>query len=236
MILQFDSLAVEVTRRCNMQCAHCLRGEAENVDINCAYIRKLLAKTDKIGTVTFTGGEPSLAVDKIRLFREICAEYGVDVYGFYVVTNGKEVTSEFLREMMEWYVYVADCGGDSDSCGLALSKDNFHEKIPDKNERLLRAMSFFREDKFSNFKDIPLLDLGRSRGLVSYQKRDPKYYGVAIERDGNNILFEDTVTLTAEGNLLSDCDYEYDTMEDLAFGHVDDLEALLKLNQKEESV
>lgn len=30
----FDSLAVEATRRCNMHCAHCLRGEAENKDIS----------------------------------------------------------------------------------------------------------------------------------------------------------------------------------------------------------
>ena len=38
----FDSLAVEVTRRCNMHCAHCLRGEAENKDISYEVMDALL--------------------------------------------------------------------------------------------------------------------------------------------------------------------------------------------------
>lgn len=32
------SVFIEVTRRCNMCCAHCLRGDAENIDIQEKYM------------------------------------------------------------------------------------------------------------------------------------------------------------------------------------------------------
>lgn len=32
MKIAIDDLILEVTRRCNMCCLHCLRGEAENLD------------------------------------------------------------------------------------------------------------------------------------------------------------------------------------------------------------
>lgn len=31
--IEYDSLVLEVTRRCNMNCAHCIRGETENIDM-----------------------------------------------------------------------------------------------------------------------------------------------------------------------------------------------------------
>lgn len=33
MELCLESLVVEITRRCNMKCPHCLRGNAQRVDI-----------------------------------------------------------------------------------------------------------------------------------------------------------------------------------------------------------
>jgi len=46
------NLVIEVTRRCNMECEHCLRGEAENVDMDIKYIEKLFQKIDYISTLS----------------------------------------------------------------------------------------------------------------------------------------------------------------------------------------
>ena len=50
-----ENLCVEVTRKCNMKCAHCLRGDAQNMDINTCYIDTLLENVSGIGSITFTG-------------------------------------------------------------------------------------------------------------------------------------------------------------------------------------
>ena len=66
--MQVYSLILEVTRRCNMCCAHCLRGEAENIDMQKETIDKVLDLVDKIECVTFSGGEPSLNLPLIQYF------------------------------------------------------------------------------------------------------------------------------------------------------------------------
>lgn len=225
----FDELVIEVTRRCNMGCSHCLRGEAENVDMSFDKLSKLASVADNIGQVCFTGGEPSLAVMQMRFFRELCERRGIPVCGFYVVTNGKQVTKEFLMEMLSWYAYCIRCGADPECCGLALSKDPFHEKIPAENEQLLRGLSFFREDKMQDFKQYGLLDLGRARGVVSYRKRDPIRSGLSAEIvDDDAIAIESMLTMTVNGDLLTVCDYEYDDIEDVTVGNINDLNAFEK--------
>ena len=32
--VELNSMAIEVTRRCNMACPHCLRGEAQGINID----------------------------------------------------------------------------------------------------------------------------------------------------------------------------------------------------------
>lgn len=38
MEIYVNYLAIEVTRRCNMKCEHCLRGDAQNLDISTAVL------------------------------------------------------------------------------------------------------------------------------------------------------------------------------------------------------
>lgn len=40
--LQLNEFAIEITRKCNMKCAHCLRGEAQKRNIHKKYITKVL--------------------------------------------------------------------------------------------------------------------------------------------------------------------------------------------------
>ena len=42
--MKFDiqSLTLEVTRRCNLACEHCMRGDAQNVDMTYEMVDKIL--------------------------------------------------------------------------------------------------------------------------------------------------------------------------------------------------
>ena len=65
MSKRLDNIAIEVTRKCNMGCEHCLRGNAQNMDIDFGYIDSFLNDVSSIGTITFSGGEPALNVEAI---------------------------------------------------------------------------------------------------------------------------------------------------------------------------
>ena len=210
MKLCFDQLAIEVTRRCNMHCAHCLRGQAENKDLSPAYLHQLLDQTESIGSLTFTGGEPTLNLPIIEETLRYCKKNKIPVYDFYLVTNGKKITSRFLTLMIKWYAYCLECGGDGECSGVALSKDIYHEPINPHNETMLRGLGFYHpEDKQNDYDKYPPLNLGNARYLA--QTHEPlRLDEIDTEREGNNIRITDTtVTLTAEGDLLADCDYEY---------------------------
>ena len=68
-----SNLVVEVTRRCNMSCDHCLRGCGQNMDLQDKHIETLTSQLENgyISNITFSGGEPSLNVKAIESFQVI---------------------------------------------------------------------------------------------------------------------------------------------------------------------
>ena len=71
-------LVLEVTRRCNMCCAHCMRGDAQALDMNKDVIDRVIDMVDEIGYVVFTGGEPTLNLEIIRYFYDELKRRGKD--------------------------------------------------------------------------------------------------------------------------------------------------------------
>ena len=42
-----DYLSVEITRKCQLKCAHCMKGEAQNIDMSVEVIDKLLESVNQ---------------------------------------------------------------------------------------------------------------------------------------------------------------------------------------------
>lgn len=214
---EINELILELTRRCNMNCAHCLRGNAQALDMPEATIGAALFPfaVGSIGTIVFGGGEPSLNVNGILRALDVCKQLNISVNNFYVVTNGKTVSEEFLLAMMKWFIYCSSCNGgyDDDMNGLALSKDCFHEDIPAENETLLRAFSFFREDKFTDWDSLNggLINMGRARTLDE-NLRALSVYRPEIEEnnDGGLTISDGLLYISARGDVYPACDLEYD--------------------------
>lgn len=84
----FNQLAVEVTRRCNMACGHCLRGDAENIDLTGMDIDSVLDQTEAIGRLIITGGEPTLNMGAIQHIANGIARRGIPLMRVQIITNG----------------------------------------------------------------------------------------------------------------------------------------------------
>ena len=105
--LYIKNLCIEITRRCNMCCAHCMRGDAEPVDIPLKHISNLLRHVRHIHHFNITGGEPSLNVRAIRHILDRVRAYGITVNDFYIVTNGSATSrsEEFIEACAALYEY-----------------------------------------------------------------------------------------------------------------------------------
>ena len=209
-----DQIAIEVTRKCNMNCAHCLRGDAQNVNIDNSYIDKLLEDVSGIGNVTFTGGEPSLNVDAIEYTLNKCIEMNIPVGSFYVVTNAKANPLPLAIACLKWYAY---CDYRDDGvCGISISHDMFHDDIDREHEAILRGLAFFREDKTTDFNKTRLINEGRAANLYHMDKVSQSYRHEEFtyeEWGDEETRIESMIYLSANGEVRTDCDIAYDNYE-----------------------
>lgn len=231
-----DQLCIEVTRKCNMSCAHCLRGEAQKIDIDTKYIDNLLQDVSGICNITFTGGEPSLNISAIEYTLQKCQELDIPVASFYIVTNGKSNILPLVTACLKWYAY---CDDYEDMCGLALSKDMFHDEIDADNERILRGLSFFREDKFTNFDNVKIINQGRAEELGGFFKvnEEDRHEKFSFEDyDDDECRIESLIYLSANGDVKTDCDIAYEN-DEYTIGNVerDSLRYIIEIQKIEKT-
>lgn len=205
------NLIVEVTRRCNMSCSHCLRGEAQNLDIPNEVIETGLTKFSEISSITITGGEPSLAPEKIEFICDVIEKHGIYLGGFYIATNGKHSSPEFLKAVMRLYSICQD-REEGYTCSLDISNSVYHESTyRERQSSLLRAFKF-TGDKYSENNNSPILvSQGRAKTKnLSMVGRHCVPCQIQIEE---GTIEDPMLYLTAQGDFVSDCDLSFETMD-----------------------
>ncbi len=221
MSLNASHLILEVTRKCNMCCDHCLRGEPQKQDMTKVIINKVLDTFESICTVTFTGGEPTLNLDLIRYFFNEADKRGKLPSSFWLATNGKENQIELAALLLEYYPLVDE----PECCGVAVSKDYFHDE-PKIN--YLAGLSFYdssKEHDIYNPDDSWLIKSGNAElyDLGSQEKADRRSQNLYLDAHGNNNFTIEQVYVNALGDVIPDCDYSYIEQEKMKLCHIDDL-------------
>lgn len=229
------NVVIEVTRRCNMCCAHCLRGDAEAVDIQEKYIDAFLdsfVNAGYISSLTFTGGEISLNIPAIRYTLNAVRERNISVGSFYMVTNGKAVDkmADLALVSLEWWNYCDD--KDDYSCGLCISSDDFHEEISSESASILSGLKYNRDDKVTDFRKQYLINEGRAKTINANQilKREPMVSELTIEYERNcaqrseaGIYITDgELYLNAIGDVVVGCNWSYESQKKYRIGNVMD--------------
>lgn len=173
----FNQLTIEVTRRCNMACGHCLRGDAENVDLTNMDINDILDQAEAIGRLIVTGGEPVLNLRAIQHLVNEIARRGIPVMRGQIVTNaliyeeGLVTIAKRLSEIIR-LTQLHGYGRDEREpwrVSLGVSLDRYHEapEICKKNcFRYKRALKGFAEVLQVRHGNAPRNE-GRAAALVN---------------------------------------------------------------------
>ena len=131
----FNELALEVTRRCNMACDHCLRGDAQEVDLSTVDIDNILDQTEAIGKLILTGGEPTMNMKALQYIANGITKRGIPVMRVEIISNGL-VYDEWLVAIMKRFGEItkltAEHGYNKSHWGpwcalLGISLDRHHE-------------------------------------------------------------------------------------------------------------
>ncbi len=222
MSVVYSSLVLEVTRRCNMQCEHCLRGEAQSMNMSDKVIHSLMSRVDHIPHVTFSGGEPTLNVHAIRKFYEYMRWRNVEVGSFYVVTNGKIASRSLVSVLNDMYDLCTD--RDEEMCRLAVSQDYYHERYDPKTglkrlPSIYQDLPYYRPEDKKDINPKYIINEGRAYwngiGMVNREAE-----GWEVSYCAGEFYIQNTIYISANGNINLGCDFSFDRCDEEAIGNI----------------
>ena len=219
MNITLANLVLEITRRCNMKCAHCLRGAAQPVDMDLEIINRVTRESDCICGLTLTGGEPSLNADAIRHIRYCTYCNGCDLGSFWLATNARYFKPEFYQEIEELYGACYE----QRECVLTISGDQYHLRHSEVAYERYSELPFFNDSHMRNIPDWWLINEGYARknwlgGKDLQPKRllEDTYYSAENDR----LYVGDMIYINAMGDVLLGCDYSYASQKARSIGNV----------------
>jgi len=232
-MLTIYHLVLEVTRKCNMRCSHCMRGNPQRLTMSRDVLWHTLKDVSSISTITFTGGEPSLAPQVLEDAMDIIRDCRIELGGFDIVTNGK--TRNGFQRFLKVCDRLYEWSDEKESCGLVVSRDQFHKReMPQLNlskfmgraEDYDGGYEFEREYFHPTDRDRPIervINDGRAEEL-QLGGRDPEQQSPWLIRtwhdEDNPHVTEDVVYVAANGNVVSNCDMSFKRIDRESRGNV----------------
>ncbi len=212
-----NDLTLEITRRCNMRCAHCMRGAPQRLDMTEEVIRCVFRQIDSIGTLSITGGEPSLKPELIHEIWQQMVWQKVSMGYFYVVTNGR---STYKRQaFLEALDKLEGWSDEKELCCMVVSQDQFHKWDHEPSFRYFHEAlddygEWFSRDyiKLGERKDPIINVIAEGRGVTmgtgnsDIRQQEP---WKVTEYNGEMSVDEESIAISANGNVTSSCDMSF---------------------------
>ncbi len=244
-----QNLALELTRKCNLNCGHCVRGRCQNVEMPDEIIDKVFSEVDKVGGLSFIGGETSLCADKLNKVYESLKAHKTEVDGITIFTNAVDISPECIQALknLESLAMVNDKGvrgliksgvyKDGDfPLQVIVSLDKFHleamekagidkKKVKANIEELAKHFPV-EIDKTCNFL---LFNVGNARNVTDTYKTSISAYKTAYlygcnTKTGNSLLLVGPhVAVSAYGKIV-DCNTTYIKADAPGYSYGDVLE------------
>ena len=238
------NLDIEVTRRCNLRCEHCMRGESQNININKDYIDVLLDNPEikQIDKILFTGGEPTLNPEIIIYTINKIINNNLNVLSLAMVTNGIIYNDELVKAFYRFnefrnnkikkvitkrYINLDKEQVDkilkdnSKHVRITFSTDNFHAPLKDdiKNNYLKYNDNFIINEFAIEEDEVYQTGLSTYGKEFTYRLKDINY----SSKDNETYTIQGELYLTSTGYLTSEGSGEYNDMDIINLGHINNI-------------
>lgn len=224
--MNIPNLIIEVTRKCNMACPHCLRGDAEKISFDYKMLPNVFSGIDYIETITFTGGEITVALPTFEKIVEYICTRNIKFVNFYIKTNLKKVSKKFLL-LVDMLYQKAES---NDISNLDFSFDIYHDsdefinnywRYKDFQEELCLADYITNLNVNKEPLEYKLIYEGNATKWFNFEDsyRKPSFFNGFFE-EGDDCFCENIVYVAANGNVISDCNLSYEHIDEYAFGNV----------------
>lgn len=236
--LLLDGLCFEVTRKCNQECAYCMRGKAQNIDINYEAIDKLFKnefyKVTDINYLSFSGGEPLLNVGAIEYIINTIIENDIYVSDISMITNGLIYDESLIKALDRLNKKLGKISYEQ----ISYYPDQFHKPMPIDVKNKYSRGDFLYKDIFTYLKDEEIYNTGlaRENGIGTREEpnyREPIFYHEQEDKilfypgnerkrnkDGFQLRKVQDIFINALGYVLATGDGEYNMMDKYNLGNI----------------
>jgi len=232
-MIHIDELIIEITRKCNLNCEHCLRGKSENINMREEYIDTCFKVIDSVNIVSISGGEPSLNITGIEYIIQSAKKHDVSIGNFYLATNGTSSKNEFISSLINFYLFCDD----NEISAVTISEDQFHDvNHLEHNISKLMCLNFVERrnivlkyliNEGSTKENNIIADWGLNESILYFSDYE-------VDLCGDNYDISGQIYLNCEGFIINNCDLSYKSQKEHQQCHVDDFKLFLdSLIQKE---
>lgn len=184
----FETLNVNITRRCNYKCAHCYMGDAENIDLHPSQIDWMLDRTSRIELLIFLGGEPTLNIEGMNYFLDGLIKRGIPTKAIHILTNGTNDSMAFRDFIVKANAYTSKFSTIEHPVAVAVSIDEYHVSLFE-SQRNLQKVKKLLSDVCPVFRwSTDVVKLGRAENIKmaldgSYGKKCKVAFYTQEEKD-----------------------------------------------------
>lgn len=220
-----NELILEVGRKCNLKCDHCLRGEGQNVEMSFETAKKAIDLcASGIGCLIFTGGEPMLYGSIINEIVDYIISQAIGLSSFYVASNGIAYNPGVMNALVKLYAYCDE----PELCRLDISTDHYHQlSFAELYGTKFSFKPHFDAFSFCSIKpDIEeryVLMEGRAKDWCDGEKY-PNYNERFYLYTDDDFKSTEQLYVTAKGNIAPDCDWAFDTYDSLDLPDINDID------------
>lgn len=182
----------EVTRKCQLHCPHCCRGDAQNVDMSKEIVDAFLNQTAAIRILEFAGGEPTLNIEIMDYWISEMKRRDIPLGGIIVFTNAIELSESVKRFYQNAYAYIDFCRKSkkifTETRTLArvhpiivqVSRDTFHGNDIEQNFAEYRELlSAWDNCYVYHYAALPQA-VGKAKDIVSIMAQQQEYSSIPI--------------------------------------------------------
>lgn len=214
-----NTLTIELTRKCNFKCGHCLRGEPESKDFDVKYLRQFFVDNyvSDVHEIILTGGEPLLVPEIIEQIVQEFQWQGIGLGFYYIATNG----SMFTEDAMNAILKLHNICNEQDMTFIEVSNSVWHQE--DKN--YIGAMDLYDIQRTIGSEAIEAMPFGCYFDELNVGERKKLDYGDRILAVGRAKKFgseseydmqKNMTYMNVNGDIILDCcDASYENQEDM---------------------
>lgn len=236
-----NQLVLETTRKCNLQCKHCMRGEKQNVDLTKNIVDMIFNNKEIRGikTICFTGGEPTLNADIIIYTIDKIINEHLEVGNIVMETNGQIFNQKLIEAFNRFNEYRNNYINNylnNTFKGNAYMREQIRKNNIDENVYIC-----FSVDKFHQKieKDVKFAYVKNARGLkfniISKMAEDEIYKTgnatvgkefkyrlnpISYYQEANYYIIPNALYITVDGNITSEVIGQFSDIDKTNLGHI----------------